>query len=87
MIGNLYDFKLLGTMISNYMMKWPMGHYTVDEHKKRVPQNINEILTARALAYWFADDGNSYQKARNRAYRFSTHSFPLEDQGAIAPAG
>jgi len=30
--------------------------YTVDEHKKRVPKNMNELLTPRGLAYWFMDD-------------------------------
>ena len=40
--------------------------------KKRVPDNISELLTPRAVAYWFMDDGDSYQKSRNLSYRFST---------------
>ena len=48
--------------------------------KKRVPKNINELLTPRGLAYWFMDDGTSYRSGRHRAYRFSTHSFPLSYQ-------
>ena len=35
-------------------------------------ENIHELLTTRAHIY--EDDGNSYQKARGRAYRFSTNS-------------
>lgn len=59
--------------------------YPIDEHKlrkKRIPQNIHEFLTPRALAYWFMDDGTYYHppKANNRTYRFSTQSFPLSDQ-------
>ena len=57
--------------------------YAVDEHKrrkKRVPQNIKELLTPRALAYWFMDDGTYSQNAPHRTYRFSTQSFPLSDQ-------
>ena len=46
---------------------------------KRVPENIHYLLTARALAYWLMDDGHSDQNGRRRAYRFSTHSFPLKD--------
>ena len=29
------------------------------------------------------DDGNSFQNGRHRAYRFSTNSFPLEDQSLL----
>ena len=38
--------------------------------KKRVPKNINELLTPRGLAYWFMDDGTSYRSGRHRAYKF-----------------
>ena len=52
--------------------------------KKRVPKNINELITPKALAYWFMDDGGckSY-KSKNRTYRFSTHSFPCSDQALL----
>ena len=32
------------------------------------------------------DDGHSYQNGRRRAYRFSTHSFPLKDQEILVQA-
>ena len=62
--------------------------YNVDENKrrkKRVPENIHELLTARADAYWFMDDGTckSY-KSKNRTYVFNTQSFPKEDQAGEA---
>lgn len=69
--------------------------YPVDENKcrkKRVPTNLHEVLTSRALAYWFMDDGtytfNRSQngKAPQRYYRFSTHCFPLEDQKILIQA-
>ena len=51
------------------------------------PKNINELLTPRALAYWFMDDGtytfNRSQNDPQRYYRFSTQSFPLEDQALL----
>ena len=48
--------------------------------KKRVAENIGEFLTARALAYWFMDDGDSYPKNQNRYYFLNTQSFIFEDQ-------
>ena len=54
--------------------------------KKRVPESISELLTARALAYWFMDDGSSYTKNQRRYYFFSTQSFPLEDQERLVQA-
>ena len=67
----------------------------IHRRKKRVAHNIEELLTPRAVAYWFADDVGSYHKARGRAYKFSTNSFhpnpvrvsfsayPLEDQSLL----
>ena len=48
--------------------------------KKRVPESISELLTARVLAYWFMDDGSTLSRKAKRYDFFSTHSFPLEDQ-------
>nr|YP_009720770.1 putative LAGLIDADG DNA endonuclease [Ostreobium quekettii]QGQ61982.1 putative LAGLIDADG DNA endonuclease [Ostreobium quekettii] len=54
---------------------YPAHEYKGLRRKKRVPKDINKILTPRALAYWFMDDGTY-----NRSYRFSTQSFPYSDQ-------
>ena len=49
--------------------------------RKRVPKNINQLLTPRGLAYWFMDDGTFKQQSRTKkSYLFSTHCFPLNDQ-------
>ena len=53
---------------------------------KRVPENISELLTPRALAYWFMDDGYSLNINQKRYYVFSTHSFPLEDHEILVKA-
>ena len=70
----------------------------IHRRKKRVAHNIEELLTPRAVAYWFADDVGSYHKARGRAYKFSTNSFhpnpvrvsfsayPLDDQKRLVEA-
>ena len=56
---------------------------STDLRKKRVPKLIHKFLTARALAYWFMDDGSySYQKSKNtktKVYYFNTQSFCYED--------
>ena len=87
-IGNRSGFELLVTLILNSIMTFsiqPMAGPALQYkgRKKRVPQNIHELLTARAIAYW--DDGTckSY-KSKNRTYRFSTHSF--EDQKRLVQA-
>ena len=51
--------------------------------KPGAPENIHELLTPRAIAYWFMDDGNSDQNCRHRSYMFSTHSFPWSDQALL----
>ena len=65
--------------------------YKIDDcgrRKKRVPENIHELLTERGLAYWFMDDGDSYTKTRShlRYYRFNTQSFLLSDQERLVQA-
>lgn len=42
---------------------------------KKVPQNISELLTARALAIWFMDDGS----ACNSGVKISTQGFSHDD--------
>ena len=42
---------------------------------KRVPVTIESMLTPRALAIWFMDDGG----ARGSGCRIATHSFPRQD--------
>ena len=54
--------------------------------KKRIPKKIHELLTPRALAYWFMDDGTYYTSNQKRSYVFSTQSFPLEDQERLVQA-
>ena len=54
---------------------------TVVEEKKRVAENLHELLTPRGLAYWFMGDGHSEQNGR--VYKFSTLSFPKEDQSRL----
>lgn len=43
---------------------------------KIIPNNINELLTARGLAYWIMDDGFKYH---NNMVGICTHSFTKEE--------
>ena len=54
--------------------------------KKRVPESISELLTARALAYWFMDDGTALFRKAKRYYVFNTQSFIFEDQKRLVQA-
>ena len=37
---------------------YPIHEYKGCRRKKRVAENIHELLTPRGLAYWFMDDGS-----------------------------
>ena len=54
--------------------------------KPGVPKDIHKILTPRALAYWFMDDGSYRTIKAKRYYVFSTQSFILEDQSRLVQA-
>ena len=60
------------------------------QRTKRVPENIHDLLTPRAVAYWFMDDGYCKPiKYKNRTYinyTFYNQSFPLEDQKILVQA-
>ena len=83
-IGNLYGFKRIVIQNSNFIMKSFIHPMKVVAGKKRVAHNIGELLTPRAVAYWFMDDSSSSNK--NRTSIFSTHSFPKEDQEILIQA-
>ena len=44
-------------------------------NKKVVPDNIEELLTARSLAYWAMDDGH----AERSGFIFNTNCFTLKE--------
>ena len=87
-IGNLCGFKLIVTFGLSELKFYDSLFYTVDEgfrRKKRVAENIHELLTPRVLAYWFMDDG-SYTSKKNRTYRLNTQYFPFGDQQRLLEA-
>jgi len=52
------------------------------DKKKLVPSNIQELLTARSIAYWAMDDGNPDRSG----FIFNTHSFSLEEVELLVKA-
>jgi hypothetical protein len=56
----------------------PKNPDRVLEKSKIVPKNIGQLLTPRAIAYWFMDDG-SYEDQTNRTYLFNTQGFKEKD--------
>lgn len=69
--------------------------YTIVDGKrtKRVPKNIHKLLTPRALAYWFMDDGSFriYTPRNNNTtptynYKLNTQGFCLSDQNILVSA-
>jgi len=55
------------------------------ERVKVVPQNIDQLLTPRGLAYWFMDDGTSQKSGIDlKAYSISTQGFTYEENCFLA---
>lgn len=57
----------------------PIYHYFYKSGEKILPDNIVQLLTPRAMAIWFMDDGSNTDKS----YTLSTHSFSFKNQGRI----
>jgi hypothetical protein len=53
----------------------------IEKKVKVVPNNIEQLLTARALAYWFMDDGSCkvYGLNKNKTYVLHTQGFTKEE--------
>lgn len=60
-----------------YNYFYPVDTQNLSQRKKRVPATIHKVLTPRALAYWYMDDGTWDQK--NKLYRFNTQGFVYTD--------
>ncbi len=48
------------------------------DHRKIVPENIGDLLTARGLAYWFMDDG-SMKSSESKGVLFNTHAYQPDE--------
>ena len=57
----------------------PLHHYFYRGSEKVLPDNIEELLTPRAMVVWFMDDGSNTGKS----YTINTHCFSMNDQARI----
>ena len=46
--------------------------------EKKIPQDIEKLLTPRSLAYWYMDDG-SMKSVQSKGLIFNTHCFSFDD--------
>lgn len=58
----------------------PFYHYFYHGGGKVLPDEIEKLLTPRAIAVWFIDDGSN----TGESYTISTHCFSMHDQVRIA---
>lgn len=63
-------------------LNWLQELFYPEGLSKRVPANITSLLTPRALAIWFMDDG----AASGAGCRIATHSFSRDDVGILRDA-
>lgn len=60
-----------------YDFFYPVDTQDLSQRKKKVPKTIPKLLTPRALAYWYMDDG-SWDKV-NKTCCFNTQGFSYSD--------
>lgn len=60
------------------------AHQFYDGHKKKVPKLLHRWLTARAIAYWYMDDGAQKWKGKSLGVRFCTDNFTLVEVQQLA---
>ena len=73
-LGKVY-YSVRFRTYSYTSLNWLQEAFYPGGLSKRVPQNIASLLTPRALAIWFINDGG----ASGAGCRIATHSFPQED--------
>lgn len=83
--GKEYKSISFATMSLPLFNKWALLFYVRDENgnrKKRVPCNIDQLLTKRGLAYWIMDDGSIGQSSKLKAktgLHLNTYGFIYSD--------
>jgi hypothetical protein len=63
------------------------GELFYREHRKIVPDKIEDLLTARAVGYWYMDDGST-KSNESKGVLFNTHAFREDEiRGLITALG
>jgi hypothetical protein len=78
------------TTIQNSFRHYGNIFYTYDAQQKKmikhVPLNIRQLLTPRAIAYWYMDDGSIKWLGHSNAMRICTESFNETDVSRLKNA-
>ena len=81
--GKVYKRAYFNTLVNKSFRYYGNIFYTFDKKVnkfvKKVPKKIEKILTPRAVAIWYQDDGACKWKGHSNAMRICTESFCLED--------
>ena len=72
----IYNKKMFSIRPNLNLKKFYEMFYYRENHKKDVPKNLS-LLTPRAIAFWFMDDGFHVSNSK-KSLGFSTCSFSLE---------
>jgi hypothetical protein len=77
--GKTYERWYFNTTVQNSFRYYGNLYYTKHPNSNRmikdVPLNIEQILTPRAVAYWYMDDGSLKWLGKSNAMRICTESF------------
>lgn len=77
-----YKRMYFNTKVADDFRHYGNLFYTLENQSqtmiKDVPKNIKQLLTPRAVAYWYMDDGSIKELGRGNAMRICTESFSLE---------
>nr|AAL34370.1 putative protein [Chlamydomonas zebra] len=80
--GKTYTRWFFNTLTDPSLKFYGDMFYTYDKNKgkwvKDVPVNVEKFLTARAIAYWYMDDGSLKSLGQSNAMRICTESFSVE---------
>lgn len=85
-----YKRKYFNTIVSSEFKHYGNMFYTYNAKSnkmiKDVPNTIEKLLTPRAIAYWYMDDGSLKEINRGNAMRICTESFSLEGVNRLKKA-
>jgi recombination protein RecA len=88
--GKTYQRKYFNTIVSSSLIFYGNAFYTYDATSnkmiKDVPVTIEKLLTPRAIAYWYMDDGNLKEVNYGNAMRICTESFSVEGVNRLRKA-
>lgn len=85
-----YERWFFNTTVQDCFRHYGNLFYTYDQKSgkmiKDVPKTIQKILSPRAIAYWYMDDGSLKWKGKSNAMRICTESFSTDGVNRLKKA-